>query len=328
MRSLERSKRIVELIDMLKSRPWSVRELAEYFHKSTRTIERDIKALAELGETPIQVKRGLYKLQSKASSLNPVEALAVHAATRLLYHQAPAVNKHYIKAMDKLAAMLPEPAKTLTQESIRPLKKTGDDRALELVAQAWFNQTYLFFEYRAAGSKNWHPNELAVYFVEVNRNNLGLYTIGYERSFHKAVRTFKLSRMRNIRLSSKPNDKYTIPENFSPKEFLRNAWGLVGGEKSVRVRLKFVPEAAPRVLEQDFPGLTIEAELPDGSLIASLEVGVDNEGFPTEILPWVQSWGPRVEVLEPENLRRRWREEALALAEKFATLDVAIRGQS
>jgi len=319
-KSLSRARRLVELRELLRARPWSTRELAAYFSTSRRTIERDLEALAELGEPPIRVARGRYRLFTPPSTLNPVEALAVHAATRLLYHQTPAPNRHYVRALDKLAAMLPEPARTLTQESIRPLRKAGDDRPLELVAQAWFDRRYLAFEYQAAGSEHWHKNELAVYFVEVNRQNLALYAIGYERSYHRAIRTFKLTRMRNLYLLS---DGYEIPPDFSPQDFLKNAWGLVGGDRSVRVRLKFSPEAAPRVLEQDFPGLEVEQTLPDGSLVAGLEVGVDHEGFPTEILPWVQSWGPRVEVLEPENLRKRWREEALALARKITTLGVA-----
>ncbi len=308
-----RAKRLFELVELLSSRPWSVAELTEYFGTSRRTIERDLEALKELGQSPTRVARGRYQLLPKSSPLNPVEALAVHAATRLLYHQTPAPNRYYVRALDKLAAMLPEPARTLTQESIRPLRKHGDDRSLELVAQAWFERRYLRFEYRAADSKHWHKNELAVYFVEVNRQNLALYAIGYERTYHQEVRTFKLTRMRNLHLLADP---YEIPEDFSPGAFLEGAWGLVGAhEHRVTVRLRFAPEAAPRVLENDYPGLEIEERLEDGSLIARLEVGADAEGFPIEVLPWVQSWGPRVEVLEPENLRVRWIEEAKQLFE-------------
>ena len=323
-RVLERSKRLFELVELLKNRTWSVRELASYFDTSRRTIERDLADLKQLGYDPIRVVRGRYRLPPKPSPLNPVEALAVHAATRLLYHQTPAPNRHYVRALDKLAAMLPEPARSLTLESIRPLRKLGDDRPLELVARAWFERRYLSFEYRAAESTNWHTNELAVYFVEVNRQNLSLYAIGYERTYHREVRTFKLTRMRSLHLLA---DTYEIPDTFSPQEFLEGAWGLVGAhEERVAVRLRFTPEAAPRILENDYPGLEIEKRLEDGSLIARLEVGADAEGFPIEILPWVQSWGPRVEVLEPENLRTRWIEEAKRLVEGLATLPGAKRG--
>jgi len=321
-RALARAQRLREITELLRLRPRTASELAHRFNCSVRTVQRDLALLAREGEGVSHVRRGEYTIESRPSSLNPVEALAVHAATRLLYHQTPAPHKHYVQALDKLADMLPEPARSLAIQSIRPLRKTGDDRALELVARAWFELRYVAFEYRSAhGSGRYHPKEVAVYFVEVNRHNLSLYAIGYERTYHKAVRTWKLSRMRNLHLL---NDHYEIPPDFSPRAYLQNAWGLMGErEKSVVVKLRFAPEAAPRILENDISGLEILGQEADGSLLAQVEVGVDDEGFPIEIFPWIQSWGPRVEVLEPENLRRRWQEEALALARKIATLDDA-----
>jgi predicted DNA-binding transcriptional regulator YafY len=43
-------------------------------------------------------------------------------------------------------------------------------------------------------------------------------------------------------------------------------------------------------------------------------VGTTSDNFPLELLSWVQSWGARVEVLEPESLRSRWLQEARAVA--------------
>ena len=221
--------------------------------------------------------------------------------------------------------MLPEPARNLAIQSIRPLRKTCDDRTLELIARAWFELRYVAFEYRSAhGSGRYHPKEVAVYFVEVNRHNLSLYAIGYERTYHKAVRTWKLSRMRNVRLLT---DTYEIPPDFSPNAYLQNAWGLMGKRgRGVSVKLRFASEAAPRVLENDIHGLEVLREEPDGSLLAQVEVGVDDEGFPIEIFPWIQSWGPRVEVLEPGTLRKRWLSEIREMHRRFATEDDALGG--
>ena len=312
--------------ELLRLRPYSIRELSQRFGCSNRTVQRDLALLAQAGEGVQRLRRGEYTMAPKPSSLDPVEALAVHSATRLLYHQTPAPHRHYILALDKLAAMLPEPARSLAIQSIRPLRETGDDRTLELIARAWFELRYVAFEYRSAhGSGRYHPKEVAVYFAEVNRHNLSLYAIGYERRYHEAVRTWKLSRMRNVHLLT---DTYEIPSDFSPNDYLQSAWGLMGKRgHSVLVKLRFSPVAAPRVLENDIQGLEVLQEEPDGSLLAQVEVGVDDEGLPIEILPWIQSWGPRVEVLEPENLRLRWQEEALALARKITSLDGARTGE-
>lgn len=317
-RAITRAHRLHELTEVLRLRPYSVQELAQRFGCSTRTIQRDLKLLERAGEGIKQVRRGVYAIAPKPTALEPVEALAVHTATRLLYHQTPAPHKQYVLALDKLAALLPEPARSLAIQSIRPLRKTGDDRTLELIARAWFELRYVAFEYRSAhGSGRYRPKEVAVYFVEVNRNNLSLYAIGYERSYHKAVRTWKLSRMRNVHLLE---ESYQIPPDFSPNAYLQNAWGLLGRHgQGVVVKLRFAPEVAPRILENDIHGLEVLREEADGSLLAQVYVGVDENGFPIEVLPWVQSWGPRVEVLEPENLRQRWLSELRFAYSKFAS---------
>jgi predicted DNA-binding transcriptional regulator YafY len=80
--------------------------------------------------------------------------------------------------------------------------------------------------------------------------------------------------------------------------------------------LRFAPEAANRIREGGYPNLRIDTELPKGGLEVSVQAGTDSDGFPREILPWVQSWGPRVEVIAPEALRRRWLEEARQVAAK------------
>ena len=298
-------------LELLRSRPRSTAELAAHFGVPRRTVQRDLQALRETGEPITELSRGRYAMPASPSSLNPVEALAVHAATRLLHHHAPARNPHYVSALTKLAAMLPEPARTVALASTEELReRPGDDRALELAARAWFEGRVLTFEYRAqGGSGRWRKNELDVYFIEISRDNLAPYAIGYERSYHQRVLTFKLSRMRHARLL---DESYTIPGNFDPRAYLSGAWGIMGtsGGPLVSASLRFTPEAANRIREGGYPNLRVTAELPDGGLEVSVEVGTDDKGFPREILPWVQSWGPRVEVLEPEALRRRWLDEA------------------
>jgi hypothetical protein len=121
--------------------------------------------------------------------------------------------------------------------------------------------------------------ELEVYFVEVGRDNVVPYAIGYERRFHKQVLTWKLSRMHNTRLLT---GGYTVPESFDPRHYLSNAWGVMGtsGNTVVTVRLRFAPEAAYRVREGGYPNLTIDAEEPAGSLTVSVQAGADDRAFP------------------------------------------------
>ncbi len=317
-----KAERFLSLVERLSLRPHRVSELAQLYGVSVRTVERDLEALSHAGYRIEQLGRGLYRIPDRPPTLHPVEALALFAAGRLLYHQAP--TRQYENALEKLAKMLPEPLRSLLLKSTQGLEeRRGDSRTLEMVARALLERRVLAFEYRSGGSKNWRPKEVLVYFLEANRTNLGLYAIGYERTYHRQILTFKLNRMRNARLLE---ETYEFPEDFDPNVYLRQAWGVVGArEETVEVRLRFAPEAAWRALEGDYPGLTVDKELPDGSLLARLKAVPFKGGVPWEVLSWVQSFGPRVEVLSPPELRSLWLEEARQVLAK-ATESVGIRG--
>lgn len=319
MPAISKARRLAELPSLLALRPRTTRDLAARFGVPPRTVQRDLETLRESGQGIEETKRGHYFIPSGSIQLNAFEALAVHAAARLLYHHSPTRSHHYQSALEKLAKLLPEPAQTLAFQSAEELKqRRTDDRALELVARAWFERKMLGFEYRSAkGSGQWRKKELEVYFVEVSRENLAPYAIGYERAYHRKIMTWKLSRMRHTHLLA---DSYTIPETFNPKAYLSSAWGVIGtsGGPVADVKLRFLPEAAERVLEGDFPNIVKQEKMQDGSLELTLLAGTDDTGFPLEILSWVHSWGHKVEVLSPENLRLKWKSEVLLLAEKLS----------
>ncbi|WP_298630732.1 WYL domain-containing protein, partial [uncultured Thermus sp.] len=56
------------------------------------------------------------------------------------------------------------------------------------------------------------------------------------------------------------------------------------------------------------------------SLLARLQSAPFKGGVPWEVLSWIQSFGPRVEVLAPESLRRLWLEEARQVWAKASEL--------
>lgn len=322
-----KSRRLVAIPELLRLKARTTVELAERLGVPVRTIQRDLESLREEGEGISELKRGLYYIPTPPSSLNPVEALAVYTAARLLYHHSPQPGQAYRSALEKLAAMLPEPARRLSLLSSQTDGITGSqDLVLERVARAWFERRVLACEYQAAGGGAWRPRQLEVYFVEVNRENLSPYLIGCDRSQGNKVLTWKLSRLRNPQVL---DEHYTIPPHFDPQEYLSGAWGIMGRHQGASlVKLRFAASAGARLLEGSYPGLTIELELPDGGLEVRVMVGHDEQGFPREILPWIRGWGGQVEVLEPQILRDKWLEEAWVLWKKFgdAPAKVARKG--
>lgn len=316
----KKSLRLMEARDLLAAKPYTARELAQVLGVDKRTALRYLLEDLQAIEVAKEGRSPQYQLL-QSQELSPVEALVTHSALRMLYHHTPGYEPTYLSALKKLARWLPSPAQELALKSTedlehRTLQHQDEGFAMAMVAEAWFKRQVIEFDYlKPGGSGRPRKNVLEVYFLEVARTNLGMYVIGHERGYHRALRTYKLSRMRRVRAVGEPG-AYTIPKDFDPRHYLSNAWGVVGssGGVPVEVRLRIRPEAAYRILEGGYPNLCIASRLPDGGLEVCITVGTTNDNFPLELLSWVQSWGPRVEVLEPQSLRKRWLEEARQVA--------------
>ena len=320
-----KARRLLRLSELLRSGEFTVKQLLHRFdgEATERDLQRDLEDLETYSGTHFRrtaTRPPRYSIAAKETNLDPVQALAVHAATRLVYHRARGHSKPYRSALEFLSMRLPERVRDVVQRGTKDKegRSSKESLALEKVAKAWFEGHRLKFEYQAVnGSGTWRSNELEVYFIEVHPTNLGLYAIGMETSWHNKCLTFKLSRMRNF--NSLRDTRYTIPDSFDPQEFFRHAWGVTGQSDgaTVHVQLRFAPEAARRLEERDFPNMSMRS-LSDGSKLVTIQSGVDKSGLPLEVLAWVLTWGPRVEVLKPEALRQRWLDDCRAVVERYS----------
>jgi CRISPR-associated endonuclease/helicase Cas3 len=322
--SHEKALRLVRILELLKLRPWTAQQLATALGVKKRAVLYYLEDLKEL-EPHLGFRllhdeiRHTYTLNAGVM-LSDIDKVVAHTALRMLYHHSPGHNQQYLEAMLKLARGLPEPARTIAQRSAEAMAARGpglEGSNLEKITNAWFRRQLIQFHYQLPGRREPTKFELETYFIEVSRANMAVYVIGRERSYRGELRTFKLARMQFVTLVG-PTEAYEIPESFDPREYLSDAWGIVGGGGNpVRVRLRFLPQAVQRIREGGYPNLKELEECDDGSLVVEVAVGADEDGFPIELLSWVQSWGPRVEVLEPDFFRQRWLEEARAVMERY-----------
>lgn len=312
-RNQSKAMRLARLRELLELKPRRVTELAEYFGTSRRTIERDLTDLSEL--VTLQRDGPEYFIDTPLDVLNPVEALAVHSATRLLVHHAQINEQNYRTALEKLARSLPEPARSSVHRSVEELadKSSVNSRHLDQVAQAWFEQQVLRFDYLSLGSTTGkkRPQELEVYFFEISRTNLAAYVLGYERSWHRAIRVYKLDRMSNLQVDRSAAGRYEIPADFDPHEFLSGAWGIVVGEP-IEVSLRFQPQVAQQLRELPPHNLVIGEADADGSVPVLARAGTGPDGIPHDLLAWVRGWGAAVEVVGPPRIREHMRSELRA----------------
>jgi predicted DNA-binding transcriptional regulator YafY len=111
------------------------------------------------------------------------------------------------------------------------------------------------------------------------------------------VATFALSRFRQIAATGKT---FTRPAEFSPETYARQAFGIVGGEASIKVRLLFERNLAVYITERQWHPTQEFRARPEGRV----EMRLETTGR-KELVRWVLSWMPDVKVLAPKSLRDR-----------------------
>ncbi|MFC6619138.1 WYL domain-containing protein [Deinococcus radiophilus] len=194
-----------------------------------RGVQRDLDMLDHL-EPDFERLRGRpprYIIHTVRSALQPLELLALHAAARLTYHRCSGEVQVQRRALQRLTDWAParlQPVLKVGLSDLGSRRRSRETLNMEKAVRAWADGHPLRFEYRVpGGSGTWRPNQLNIYLIEVHPQNLELYALGLETSFHGAVRTFKLSRMRALEVVQA--ESYDIPETFVPQQVLGAAWG-------------------------------------------------------------------------------------------------------
>lgn len=324
--AMPRSQRLFQIAALLREEEMTVSNLAGRLlpgqgqarpsQAAHRAIQRDLAELRLLEPTleRSNTRPPRYRIPTPRNSLHPTEALMLHAAARALYHASSGEQAHHRAVLSRLNTWLPDHLRPVMERSFADVgqrrERSREPQNLEKAAAAWLGAHPLHFQYqKPGGSGTWRDNTVHPYLVELNPHNLELYLIGLETTFHHDIRTFKLSRMRHLEVAR--DQQYTIPPAFDPRTFFQSAWGVVGtqGHRHVTLRLRFRQDAAYRILEGGHANLEDVTPLPDGQVEATVQAATDSSGLPREVLAWIYSFGPRVEILGPAHIRQHWLNE-------------------
>lgn len=324
-RAVPRSIRLTQIQYHLHRKPagLTTNELAQLCGVSCRTIQRDLLDLDTELHVPITHDGDRYGLMG-GYTLPPItfslyEALALFLAGRLVLRQIDHNNPHVQQALVKMAAALPpELARQLTTGIQAIARKPGKPEFVhifEQIAVAWVAQRQLRIRYcslRSGDVKEWL---LEPYFVETTGVGYSTYVIGHgKRRGKDGIVTFKLDRIISAELLDR---NYDIPPDCDVAKLLIGSWGVIWGDE-VDLKLRFAPGVARRVKESTWhPSQRLE-DLPDGGCILSLRTNA------LELTPWIRSWGPDVEVLEPETVRNEFRTWAGRLYEMYESIAKAV----
>jgi len=116
--------------------------------------------------------------------------------------------------------------------------------------------------------------------------------------------TFALSRIQEIARSV---DKVPVPRPFIASNFLSEAFGITGGEKEIKVHLRFSREVATYIAERSWHPSQHIKHRRDGTL----DLFMKTRGW-KELVRWVLSWQPDVKVIQPPALQARVKEKLKA----------------
>ncbi len=302
-----KNERLLQVQIFARQRPEGFRtqEIADLLNVSERTARRYIVQLSESGRLPVYYEGRLWHLVEGAQfdllpvHLNLDEALALYLAARLLAAYGDKHNPHAVSALNKLASAMPEPV----GEHITRTASAADRRrlwssylgVLETLTLAWATRRQVYIVY-------WNPEKGDVterifdpYFIEPSPVGYACYVIGYDHLRHD-IREFKIERVQQVKIL---DSSYEIRDNFDPYDYLTQAWGVMGGDERIVVKLRFSPDVAYRVRESDWPCVDAIDDLPDGGCLMTLTVS-----HTLEMKPWIRGWGADCEVIEPEELRQ------------------------
>jgi predicted DNA-binding transcriptional regulator YafY len=304
-----RAARLIEIERRLRKNPagLTVRQLAEALNVSTRTIQRDLNVLEyELGAPLVENGRRRWSLLPGSTAIGAVrftlhEARALFLAIRLFLRYADEQDVDGISALRKLADALPPAFAGNVEDSVRELESRRVNetymRTLHVITEAWADSRIVEITYESASAGGLRTTALEPLLLEPSATGAATYVIGYSHEHH-AVRTFKLDRVRNARLTEKTFRPRGVDEIRSQ---LSRSWGgVVLGDDEVDVALEFSAAVARRVQETHWHVSQRITLLSDGRLLFQVRL-------PSliEFVPWVRSWGADVLVLAPDSLREQ-----------------------
>ncbi len=315
---INRTERLTTIERML-SRSTSGLRVVDIAHEcgvDRRTIYRDLSLLTEVG-LPIYQRDGRYFINHDyylaTLRLNLNEALGLFLAARALSRHADQQNPYLVSALAKLSTVLPDSVAAHVMFVADAIRGHAVDRGfvsvLETVTRAWSEKRTLKVWYSPAGGSAIRLHEFSTYFIEPSVQG-GLYAVGRDEVYRQ-VCAFKLQWVRRVKMLQR---RYDIPNDFDPRFYLANAWGMIHGDNddTTRVVLAFSPDVTPLIKERIWH-VTQHIEILDDKR-CTLHLRVSNWN---EMLPWILSWGGQVEVLEPESLREALVAQAARMLEHY-----------
>ena len=292
-------------------------KLARELEVSTKTISRDIDFMRDRMLLPIEYdasQHGYFYTREVESlptiDISEGELLAIAIARKSLDHyKGTPFEKPLATAFNKIAASLPD---TITA-NLADLSETVsfkqsrqsriDENLLNAAIKAAMNRTTIEFDYKKPGETA--PKKRVIDPYHVTNYQGKWYMLGRDHD-RSAIRTFLLTRASNL---NHTNNVFPPVIDFSADDYLWSSFGIYSPVGEHHVKIRFSTKISEYISENLWHTTQVITPQPDGSILLELKLG-----SLIELSPWLISWGPHAEALEPIELRKMVRDQALAVA--------------
>ncbi len=296
-------------------------KLGKTFECGRKTIVRDITYMRERLDRPIEFDalRNTYYYSKPVGPLPRLrvgegEVFALLVARKALeqYRGTP-FHRQLATSFGKLTAALKEEVSFAPTDELQSVsfKHVGlgkaDIEVFNSLNRGVTRQLEVTFDYRKPGATAIEQRRVRPYHLS-NRENLW-YLVGFD-TLREALRTFALPRIAKVVVT---DQEFTRPADFSAEAFFSKALGAFGGDRELRVVVRFTAAAtADRIREREWHPSQKIRELPAGAIEVTLTLGALEE-----IERWVLGWGADAEVIEPPELRERLKKTAAELTKRY-----------
>jgi proteasome accessory factor B len=308
-RKYSQAARLHDVIRLLEARfGLTVAELAEECAVSRRTIYRDLEAIGAAGYPLLPERREdgqvVYRFMTGFKHLPPItfslpELMTLYLCRgQLGFLQGTPFQEDLDAIFGRIRSSLP-PRSVAHLERIAEVVAPRFQGVHDYRSRHGLLTTLreaLLFQYRIRLHYTPARREPETYLFDPYTllfTQGALYLGGYAHN-RQALRLFLVDRVQGVELT---RERFEVPEDFTAEQLTGGAFGLVS-EPPMAIRVRFAVEVAHLVGERLWHPSQRCAAAADGSVTLALEAGGR-----TEILAWLYSFVPHVEVLEPPELR-------------------------
>jgi len=301
--------RLHDVIRILEARYGAtVDEIAEEAQVTRRTVYRDLDAIRDAGYPLVSEKeadgRTLYRFLTGFKKIPPI-TFSLEELMTLYLSRGQLAFLQGTPFQDDLDAIFGRIRSSLPPRSVAHLERIasaaaprfqgvrdyrGKKELLDRLRRALLHQYRCRLTYTPP-----HREPSAYLFDPYTLLFFGnaLYLGGYAHN-RQALRLFLVDRLDDVELT---DERFEVPEDYAPHDLTGSAFGLIEGEPYL-LTVRFGSAVAHLVRERLWHPSQSLVEQADGSLLLSLEVSGDKE-----ILAWLYSYLPHVEVVAPFSLR-------------------------